>query len=212
VICSDGLTGVVTDEEVAAILASTDDMSEVCRLLIEMARGGGGPDNITVIAARFDGETMPEPDSAAVKYERWMLDVPSTANGESAGGEAPASPELEAAPASEAPVEPQLTHDPARTFLSLMVLFALTLGGLVTAAQMHRTGHAVWCVVSATGGLTIRVDSRDVGLRTSDGETRLRLPPGRHRVGLRGEGAPAEERSVEVEEGSTCRVSFHAAP
>ena len=37
---TDGLTGVVTDDEVAAVLGSTDDMDEVCRLLIEMARAG----------------------------------------------------------------------------------------------------------------------------------------------------------------------------
>ena len=64
IVCSDGLSGVVEDEELAVILGTADDMDKACQLLIERARSGGGPDNITVVAARFDGESLPPPTAA----------------------------------------------------------------------------------------------------------------------------------------------------
>lgn len=48
---SDGLHGVVSDPEIAS-LAVDPDLDEVCRRLVELARERGGPDNITVVAAR----------------------------------------------------------------------------------------------------------------------------------------------------------------
>ena len=47
VLCSDGLSGVVEDEEIAAIVQSEDPETAVDRL-IAMANDRGGPDNITV--------------------------------------------------------------------------------------------------------------------------------------------------------------------
>lgn len=53
VICSDGLTGHLTDSEIGAI-ASSLPPSEATRLLIDVANCRGGGDNITVIVARID--------------------------------------------------------------------------------------------------------------------------------------------------------------
>lgn len=55
VLCSDGLSGQVTKDEIARIVSQQPDLVEVCEHLIEKANENGGPDNITVIAARFDG-------------------------------------------------------------------------------------------------------------------------------------------------------------
>jgi hypothetical protein len=101
--------------------------------------------------------------------------------------------------------------DPARTFLSLMVLLALTLGGLV-AAQLYRNSAVVRCRLSAAPGLAVRVDGRDVGVRTRGAGVELKLPPGHHRIALHGPGAPTEERLVEAVAGDACRVSFDAEP
>lgn len=52
-LCSDGLTDPVEDEEIAAILRSkTDDLEEAGRLLVKKANEYGGRDNISVILAR----------------------------------------------------------------------------------------------------------------------------------------------------------------
>ncbi len=49
-LCSDGLTGVVGEEEIANILAEAgDDFSVACRRLVTQANENGGPDNISVV-------------------------------------------------------------------------------------------------------------------------------------------------------------------
>jgi len=58
VLCSDGLSGQVKKEEIAAIASETQDLVEACDRLISLANERGGPDNITVIVARFDGEAL----------------------------------------------------------------------------------------------------------------------------------------------------------
>jgi protein phosphatase len=53
-LCSDGLTGVVKDEEIAAILRATASAQESCRRLVDRALALGAPDNVTVIVARYE--------------------------------------------------------------------------------------------------------------------------------------------------------------
>ena len=55
VLCSDGLSGQVTKDEIAAIVTEETDLTIACKRLIDRANENGGPDNITVIVARFDG-------------------------------------------------------------------------------------------------------------------------------------------------------------
>jgi protein phosphatase len=54
IICSDGLTGMIKDEEIEAIAISDDDLDAVCERLITAANKNGGLDNITVVAARVE--------------------------------------------------------------------------------------------------------------------------------------------------------------
>lgn len=64
-LCSDGLSGPLTDPELGA-LASTLPPKEACQLLIDMANLRGGPDNITVIIARVDLNKSSKKKKAAV--------------------------------------------------------------------------------------------------------------------------------------------------
>ncbi|WP_344056369.1 PP2C family protein-serine/threonine phosphatase, partial [Prauserella halophila] len=48
-LCSDGLTDVVSLQEIGAVLGSTDEPSDAVATLIERANEGGGPDNITCV-------------------------------------------------------------------------------------------------------------------------------------------------------------------
>jgi len=50
-LCSDGLSGVVSDETLRETLATMEDPEAAARQLIELALHGGGPDNITCIVA-----------------------------------------------------------------------------------------------------------------------------------------------------------------
>jgi serine/threonine protein phosphatase PrpC len=58
VLCSDGLSGQVKKEEIAQAVLETKDLSAACDRLIGLANQRGGPDNITVVAARFDGDGL----------------------------------------------------------------------------------------------------------------------------------------------------------
>ena len=63
VLCSDGLSGQVKREEIAEIAGNATDLQAACERLIALANERGGPDNITVIVARFDGDGLPPPDA-----------------------------------------------------------------------------------------------------------------------------------------------------
>jgi len=53
-LCSDGLSGMIPDQEILEIVNSTGDTPEICRKLIEKANENGGEDNITALVIRFD--------------------------------------------------------------------------------------------------------------------------------------------------------------
>jgi protein phosphatase len=58
VLCSDGLSGQVRTDEIARIVSEDEDPMTACKRLIDLANDNGGPDNITVIVARFDGDGL----------------------------------------------------------------------------------------------------------------------------------------------------------
>lgn len=49
--CSDGLSDMVTDDDIAAIMRSTDELETKAKALVEAANAGGGRDNISVLLA-----------------------------------------------------------------------------------------------------------------------------------------------------------------
>lgn len=54
-LCSDGLSGMLTDPDMAKLLATEgDDLDLKCKQLIDAANENGGTDNITVILVRFE--------------------------------------------------------------------------------------------------------------------------------------------------------------
>ncbi|HEX2589202.1 MAG TPA: Stp1/IreP family PP2C-type Ser/Thr phosphatase [Gaiellales bacterium] len=58
-LCSDGLTDMVAEDDFAAILASSGDCESIAQALVRAALAGGGEDNVTVVLFRIgerDGE------------------------------------------------------------------------------------------------------------------------------------------------------------
>ena len=53
-LCSDGLTDMVSDREILALLQESRDLQQAARALVEAANAGGGEDNITVVVFRVD--------------------------------------------------------------------------------------------------------------------------------------------------------------
>jgi PPM family protein phosphatase len=62
VLCSDGLSGLVRDREIADVVNEEHELRSVCHRLIAEANARGGPDNITVVAAQFDGPGLVDPE------------------------------------------------------------------------------------------------------------------------------------------------------
>lgn len=75
VMCSDGLSGLVTDDQICDIVLKNPEPIDACKTLTEAAREAGGHDNITVIVAEFDGEGIAAAkDRDVVEFQR--LDLP----------------------------------------------------------------------------------------------------------------------------------------
>jgi serine/threonine protein phosphatase PrpC len=64
VLCSDGLSGLVRDHEIAQAVMEDRDLRAVCLRLIAEANSRGGPDNITVVAAQFDGPGLSDAEES----------------------------------------------------------------------------------------------------------------------------------------------------
>jgi serine/threonine protein phosphatase PrpC len=58
-LCSDGLHGLVSDADIAAIIEDSKGLTEACTRLIGQANRQGGKDNITAVVVRIEGEARP---------------------------------------------------------------------------------------------------------------------------------------------------------
>lgn len=67
-LCSDGLTHELSDEQIAAALCDADEAQEAASRLVELAKQAGGGDNITVIVLRH----APKSAGAMAKIGRWF--------------------------------------------------------------------------------------------------------------------------------------------
>ena len=108
VICSDGLSTLVRREEIGELLRRIPDLASACSALIDLANRRGGPDNITVVLARFEGEGLDEAHGVGeVGYQEYPLPEGSMPTLERATP-GPAAPPA-APPATEAPIAPATT-------------------------------------------------------------------------------------------------------
>ncbi len=53
-LCSDGLSSVVTDERIEEIMRAQPVPNEACQALVDEANGAGGPDNVTTLILQID--------------------------------------------------------------------------------------------------------------------------------------------------------------
>jgi protein phosphatase len=71
-LCSDGLSGKLRNEEIRQIVAdSGNDLGAACTALVAEANNRGGEDNITVVLARFTGEELSD-----AKDDRITVELP----------------------------------------------------------------------------------------------------------------------------------------
>ncbi|WP_437924680.1 Stp1/IreP family PP2C-type Ser/Thr phosphatase [Sorangium sp. So ce291] len=66
-LCSDGLSGMLSDDQILHIVSSTEEVPEMCRRLIAKANENGGEDNITALVIRIDDQDEANlPNSATI--------------------------------------------------------------------------------------------------------------------------------------------------
>ncbi|WP_432982765.1 PP2C family protein-serine/threonine phosphatase [Dactylosporangium sp. CA-233914] len=143
-LCSDGLSGVVSAETIEATLREYVDPNQCAGRLIELALRGGGPDNITVIVADVTDEDIVEERpivGGAAAQDRGMATSAdqsmSSARGAALAAPRPPVPDGDADPRGSAAAqqseddgEPRSRRHPVRTAILLVVLLGLLGGGL----------------------------------------------------------------------------------
>lgn len=134
-ICSDGLSGVVSADTIGDTLREYADPQQCVERLVQLALRGGGPDNITVIIADATDADIVEASpivGGAAARDRGMAtsaDVSTPAARASAlSAPRPAAPEE---PADTRDDEPeQRRHHPLRAVAMLLALLVILGGGL----------------------------------------------------------------------------------
>jgi protein phosphatase len=64
-LCSDGLTGMVKDDDILGLVGLSDELKESCELLVAMANEAGGSDNISAVIVRVEEVPLPAVRAAA---------------------------------------------------------------------------------------------------------------------------------------------------
>jgi protein phosphatase len=108
-LCSDGLSGMVQDEEILRIVSSASDVVEACRTLIARANEHGGEDNITAVLIKI--EELPDAQRDPVpSTERARVASPGGDDEDLGMSEEPTAPGLlgmpRSAPARNKPPTP----------------------------------------------------------------------------------------------------------
>lgn len=73
-LCSDGLSGKLRNDDIRQIVADAEDLSAACSALVAEANNRGGEDNITVVLARFTGDDLRDPNDDRITVELPALD------------------------------------------------------------------------------------------------------------------------------------------
>nr|WP_296067142.1 protein phosphatase 2C domain-containing protein [uncultured Actinoplanes sp.] len=133
-ICSDGLSGVVSADTIAQTMREISDPQACVERLVQLALRGGGPDNITVVIADAIDKDIVE--QAPIVGGAAAIDRGNTTVADSSTPAARASALQAPRPAQPQPEqdgydrEPESRGHPVRTTLLVLVLLAVLGGGL----------------------------------------------------------------------------------
>ncbi|CAM3285334.1 PP2C family protein-serine/threonine phosphatase [Stackebrandtia soli] len=135
-VCSDGLSGVVSEETMTEVLRTVLDPHEAAERLVQLALRGGGPDNVTVLVADVTDADIIEAEpiiggAAAADRDAASSADPSTAAAR--GAAATAAPKPAAPVAEEAEVEEKSTKPKRGKRVGLYSLGVLLLVGILAA-------------------------------------------------------------------------------
>ena len=162
-ICSDGLTSMISDEEVASILRSSESLEDGGERLVRAANQSGGKDNITVVLFRLSEE----PDVDPGREDETIAGTVTVEDVRAAAADAPTPARagvglresLADTPADSTVVRPPARHPPPRPrrrrrwgrTLAAAVVALVLLGGAV--AGLYALSRQVYFVGTNDAGL-----------------------------------------------------------
>jgi protein phosphatase len=159
-ICSDGLTSMISDDEVGSILRSASTLDEAADALVRAANQSGGKDNITVILFRL-GEGDPAGQPATTEQPPSAEDtvVGLKADELRAAASAPAEPAADATiiqrraePVAPAPERPRRRSRRGRGRFALRVILGLAVLAAVVGG-LYALSRQVYFVGTNDAGL-----------------------------------------------------------
>lgn len=169
-LCSDGLSGVVSFETLQDTMAANDDPATTTDALVKLALRGGAPDNVTCIVADVIEATALGDDSPAVVGAA-SLQKPGSAPPTSLNGSAAERAAALTAPPAPAPEEPASPRPRQK-----LAVVRRVVGGIAVIAVLVSGGFAAWQWVQHQYFVGTRGDSVAVyrGLPESVGPIHLR--------------------------------------
>jgi PPM family protein phosphatase len=156
-LCSDGLTSMISEEDVGEILGSAGSLEDAADRLIREANEAGGRDNITVVLSRFE-----ETDDAAEADHPTMVTGPGATDG---ARDAPAAVAVATAPPSStgrltprrermagAPRQRRFVKPVAALVATVIVLVLIGAGGYLASRQLYFIGTNAQGIVTIYRG------------------------------------------------------------
>ncbi|MEH0985071.1 PP2C family protein-serine/threonine phosphatase [Micromonospora sp. CPCC 205556] len=172
-ICSDGLSGVVSADTIGDTLREYTDPQQCVERLVQLALRGGGPDNITVIIADATDQDIVEASpivGGAASRDRGMAtsaDVSTPAARASAlNAPRPPAPEDPAAGGDDEPDRPR--RRPLRTVAMLTALLVILGGGLFAGWSYTQRQYYVGATDEGQLAVFRGVPGQVAGLNLSD--------------------------------------------
>jgi PPM family protein phosphatase len=139
-LCSDGLTDMVSSREILAVVERADDLEDAARGLVDAANEGGGEDNITVVLFQVGGDETGD----TVRMPAASEPEPEPDDDEDTLSPLDAVPAIDTAVIPAAAVREQLeqqeaeaprgSKDPDRRLLPLLILIVLLVVLVLLAA------------------------------------------------------------------------------
>ncbi|MBK8172350.1 MAG: serine/threonine-protein phosphatase [Sandaracinaceae bacterium] len=241
-VCSDGLSGLVHPLMIKDVMAAVKDQRACCATLIEMARTGGGHDNITVIVADFDGSDLPDAKESPQKVAYQQYPLPHVEEGRRSMSPDGARPSQLPRPPDDGTLKrADSIYDTVgsrrpRTrapLLAGILLLLIGIGGAFLAWKKgvfggvaeephdapqndpHATAPALVPVLvhSDVNGGELFIDNESRGALSPGAATTVRLAPGDYRFEVRSSGAAIANEVVTVRAGeASAEVTLNMPP
>lgn len=179
-ICSDGLSGVVSADTIAETLRDYPDPHQCVERLVALALRGGGPDNVTVIVADASDEDIveetPVVGGAAARGDGIAAATESTPAARASALTPPRPQARAAVEGPEDPTEddPRPARHPVRNTILLLILLGVLGGGLWYGWSITQSSYYVGVTEHGEVAVFQGVPGRIAGIELS----RLHLASG----------------------------------